>query len=100
MGHKGGICALDQLPGIALRGALDMVGHPGWEQASLRMEQVFDAATQQRPVFLLDGEVPSEIADGDLAHLAADALAAHQAVGEIAFAGDLVTGSGLTGFDG
>ena len=36
----------------------------------------------------------SQIEHGDLAHLARDALAAHQAKGEIALAGGLVVGTG------
>ena len=55
-----------------------------------------EAQAEQRPVVLFDGKMPAEIEDGDLAHLAANALAAHQAKGEIALAGDFVVGSGLT----
>ncbi len=43
-----------------------------------------------------DRKIAAEIEKGDLAHLAADALTAHQAIGEVAFAGDFVVGSGLT----
>ena len=60
------------------------------------MQELFKTQAQQRPVFLFDGKVPAEIEDGDLADLAANAFATHQAKGEIALAGDLVVGSGLT----
>jgi len=45
---------------------------------------------------LLDGEVAPEVEDGDLPHAPADAFTADQAEGEVALAGDLVVGAGLT----
>jgi len=39
--------------------------------------------------------VPPEIQHGDLPHLAANALAAHQAKGKVTLAGDFVVGSRL-----
>ena len=38
----------------------------------------------------------SQIEDGDLAHLACDAIAAHQAKREVALTGGFVVGTGLT----
>ncbi|MDP2882975.1 MAG: hypothetical protein Q8N89_15520 [Azonexus sp.] len=86
---------LDGVPG----GPLDMFSAFYGNPVSLRLQELLDATAEQRPVFLLDGEVPPEIEDGDLAHLAADALATNQAEGEVAFAGGFVVGSGLTDID-
>lgn len=45
------------------------------------MQQLPDAATQQRPVLRPDGKAPAEIQQGELADFAADALAAQQPIG-------------------
>ncbi|MBP9229637.1 MAG: hypothetical protein KBF41_16350 [Azonexus sp.] len=60
------------------------------------MKKVLYAATQDRPVFLLDREVSPEVQDSDLPNLAPDALAAHQPIGEVPLAGRLVVGSCLS----
>jgi hypothetical protein len=50
------------------------------------MQQLPDAATQQRPVLRPDGEAPAEIEQGDLVDFAADPLAAQQPIGAAALA--------------
>ena len=50
------------------------------------MQELPDAATQQRPVLRPDGKAPVEIEQGDLADFAADALAAQQPIGAAALA--------------
>jgi hypothetical protein len=60
------------------------------------VQQLLKAQAQQRPVFLLKGKVPTQIEYGDLADLAALALATHQAKSEVALASDFVVGAGLT----
>ena len=54
---------------------------PGTRQRFLRLQELFEPTAQHRPVFGLDGEVAQD-EDGDLAHLAANTLAAHQSIGE------------------
>jgi len=58
------------------------------------LQALLNTVAQQRPVFLLDRKVPSKIQDRDLAHLAADAFASHQAVGEVGLVCSGVVGSG------
>ena len=60
------------------------------------MQELLDTAAQQRPVFLLDGEVSPEIQDGDLAHFAPDALAAHQTMREVRLVAGGAVGFGST----
>ena len=50
------------------------------QQRRLAGQRLADADAQQRPVLPLDVEMPPEVEQGALAHLAADALRAHQAV--------------------
>ena len=61
-----------------------------------RLQELLDAAAQHGPVFLLEGEVPAKIEHGDLAHLAANALTAHQTIGKVTLAGGAVVGTSLT----
>ena len=65
------------------------------KQSFLRMQQMFKATTQHRPVLLLYGKVSSKIKNSYLANLATNTLAAHQAIGEVALAGGFVVSSGL-----
>lgn len=85
----------DELPEIALGGPFDRFRAVDGEQRFLRLQELFEPTAQNRPVFGLDGELAPEIEDGDLAHLAANTLAAHLSKGEIALAGGFVVGSGL-----
>jgi hypothetical protein len=62
----------------------------------LRIEQLLEAAAQNRPVFLLDRKVAAEVQHRDLTDLATDALGAHQSVGDVAFTRRLVAGSRLS----
>jgi hypothetical protein len=62
----------------------------------LRIEQLLEAAAQNRPVFLLDRKVAAEVQQRDLTDLATDALGAHQSVGDVAFTRRLVAGSRLS----
>ena len=55
------------------------------------MEKLLDAATQHRPVLLLDRKVPPEIQHGDLPDLAPNALATHQPIGEVSIAPEFDT---------
>ncbi|WP_298158809.1 hypothetical protein [Ferrovum sp.] len=57
--------------------------------------QFFNAPTQQRPVFLVDGKMPPQIQQGDLAHFATDAFSTDEPVGDVGFPGGFVVGSGL-----
>ena len=52
-------------------------------QGELTGENVVDAPAQDRPVALVDIEASSEIEQGALAHLGADAFGAHEAEGEL-----------------
>ncbi|MFY9260629.1 MAG: hypothetical protein WAO71_08995, partial [Gallionella sp.] len=90
------LCTSDQQPRIALRGLLNCGGATGREQTILGLQELLDTTTQQRPVFLLDRKVPSEIQHSDLTYLAADALASHQPMREVSLVGGGVVGLGST----
>jgi hypothetical protein len=60
------------------------------------VEQLLEAAAQNRPIFLLDRKVAAEVQQRDLTDLAPDALGAHQSVGDVAFTRRLVAGSRLS----
>ena len=53
------------------------------ESGARRLEDVVDAPAQHGPVALRDIEVTTEIEQGALSHLRADAFGAHEAEGEI-----------------
>ena len=57
----------------------------------LRAQNLFDACTHGRPVFLGEWEVAAEVEQGALPHLSADAFGAHQAVSEVRLPGGFVT---------
>jgi hypothetical protein len=92
----GGTRALDQRPEIALGSRFKGFQTRNRQKVVLRVQQLLKAQAQQRPVFLLKGKVPTQIEYGDLADLAALALATHQAKSEVALASDFVVGAGLT----
>ncbi len=71
-----------QLLGDALRLGL-RGGRRVAEQVALAVEDLLDALAQQRPVVAVDGEVAAEVEQRALAHAAAVALGADQAVGVV-----------------
>lgn len=71
--------ALDQLSNVTLGGALDGRWTGNGNQNCLGLQQ--SSMRLHGPVLPLDGEVATEIENGDLTHLTADALATHQAKG-------------------
>jgi hypothetical protein len=75
---------------------LDRCGATDFEQTVLRLQELLDTAAQQRPVFLPDREVPSEIQDGNLANFAPDALAAHQTMRKVRLVAGGAVGLGST----
>jgi hypothetical protein len=75
---------------LKVRGAQDVAQQGLWGQ------QLFDAAAQQWPVVLGDGEVTPQVEHGDLPYLACNALTAHETVGEVALASGFVVGAGLS----
>jgi len=62
----------------------------------LRLQELLQPTAQQWPISLLEGEMPAEILQGDLAHLAANAFTAHQAIGVIPLARGFVVSAGLS----
>jgi hypothetical protein len=74
----------------------DFVGALQGAQQGLGVEELLQAAAQQWPVILGNGEVSSQVEYGDLTYLTRNALATNQAKGEIAFACGFVIGAGLT----
>ncbi len=62
-----GHCRLDrrsahhQLPEVALGSALDSRRAREWQEQFLGMEKLLDAATQHRPILLLDRKIPPQI---------------------------------------
>ena len=93
-------CPHHQAPSVVLSGAFDVIGASGDRQSLLGADELFDALTQHRPVFLWGGEVPSQIEHGDLTHLplrpqgspAWHSLTPDEPVGEISFASGFVVG--------
>jgi hypothetical protein len=81
---------------VTLRRAFDRLRTFQRQDQRLRIEQLLDAAAQDRPVFLLDRKVAAEVQHRDLTDLAPNALGAHQSVGDVAFPGRLVAGSRLS----
>ena len=83
---RAGALAGEQLGGDALGVRFELRGAIGVE-LELSGEHLVDAPAQHRPGVWSDGEVSSQIEQGALSHLRADALGAHEAEGEVGFAG-------------
>jgi hypothetical protein len=81
---------------VTLRRALDRFRAFHRQDHRLRIEQLLQAAAQNRPVFRLDQKVAAKAQHRDLTDLATDALGAHQSVGDVAFTRRLVAGSRLS----
>ena len=73
-----------QLHGDPLGLPFHLFRTPQLHQHRLRVDQLFDARAQHRPMFRGHLEVTAEIEQGALPHPHAAALGAHQAVGEVA----------------
>ena len=97
VGWRGGAGALagEQLGGDALGVRFERRGAIGVE-LELTGEHLVDAPAQHRPGALPDREVSSQIEQGALSHLGADAFGAHEAKGEVRFAGAGATGLGAS----
>ena len=80
------LCFEDAANGVPTRGLVVLRGAIGVE-LELSGEHLVDAPAQHRPGAWSDGEVSSQIEQGALSHLRADALGAHEAEGEVGFAG-------------
>ncbi len=80
----------------ALYKLFDLIGHIDINQLLLRMQELFNAAAQYRPILLMNREPAPEIDERDLTYFSPEALGANQTKSEIAFAGGFVTGSGLS----
>ena len=95
VGRRGGAGALagEQLGGDALGVRFEFRGAIGVE-LELTGEHLVDAPAQHRPGALPDREVSSEIEQGALSHLGADAFGAHEAKGEVRLAGAGASGLG------
>ena len=95
VGRRGdaGALAGEQLGGDALGVGFEFRGAIGGE-LELSAEHLVDAPAQHRPSTLPDGEVSTQIEQGALSHLRADAFGAHEAKGEVGFAGACAAGLG------
>ena len=82
----------EQLGGDALGVRFKRRGAIRW-QWELTGEEFVDAPAQDGPIALGDLEVPSQIEQGALSHLRAEALGAHEAEGEVVLAAAAGTGA-------